>query len=151
MTLSPDTSPHCIGRTKVGKPCSSPPTANREYCAHHDPSIPAEEKSAWGRRGALATRRKGSTAALATATSKAVEVLGKLPDAATFTDADSITRYLEQVADALRDRALPPSSAKVMVELALAAQKMIDTAQVARLTTIAEQRAAALNAQGFRR
>src|SRR5438876_4177505 len=90
--------PTCPGRTRAGLPCRATPGSDG-WCCNHSPRFSPEERSAWGRLGAMSSRLGAATEAVEEARQALPEALAPaLQDVPSFATAGGVRRYLEATA-----------------------------------------------------
>jgi hypothetical protein len=108
--------PSCPGRTRAGLPCRATPGSDG-WCCNHSPRFSAEDRSAWGRLGAMSSRLGAATEAVQEAAAALPEAI---PDAdmPSFTTAAGVRTYLEKTAARVAANRLAPSQANAIAALA---------------------------------
>ncbi len=117
--------PSCQALTQAGKPCQATPMADG-WCCHHSPRYSAEDRSSWGRRGALAGLGKRATRRIEDLTPTVPAALVPAPGAPSFATADAVRGYLEECARKVESNEIAPSQAGAIAQLAGLALKLVE-------------------------
>ena len=100
----------CPGATKTGQLCGGTPTHDG-FCPQHSPRFTADDRSAWGRRGALSNVKQKIVKQL----QQREEDLGE--SAPSLATSEDVRRYLERVTKRVEDGTLAPSQAAALAQL----------------------------------
>jgi hypothetical protein len=131
-------------KKRNGEPCQAPgtittPEGNR--CCQHSGRYTAQQRSAWGLRGALTTNRKHlleKAAELAPEAQDAVLPVLELPD---LSDTHAVEKHLALTIARVEAGTLPPSLARVVNELLVTRLKLVELNQAAELLTLETEEA----------
>ena len=123
----------CAALTKAGAQCRATATSDG-MCCQHSAAYSAADRSEWGRRGSLSSRRAKTTEALAQAQT-ALAATG-----VDFSTLASVRAFLERIAGAVERNALAPSQATAISTLAALAIRLGELEVEAKLIELEETR-----------
>lgn len=120
-----ETYQRCRGTTKAQKPCRAKGLLPGGYCFSHSPSVTAEERSAAGRRGALASNRKYLVKKLTEMTAESPTLVAQPPKLDTT---ESCLTYVQEVASKVESGELAPSIGNTLAGLVSLAVRIREVA-----------------------
>ena len=124
---APAARPACPAPTRAGRPCRATPGADG-WCCNHSPRFTAEDRSNWGKRGALANVRKHVITQLAQRDDEIKALAATTPAelVPSYETPGKVREYLERMTARVASNAMAPSQAAAVAQLAALGLKTLE-------------------------